>query len=288
MNTRADMTGMTTMRDTINRYWLIAISLLCLITVFLLDPVAQDLRYHVFADKRSLLGIPHFWNVISNLAFIISGALGLGLCFSQRRLARVEHIQIAYPLFFAGILLTGAGSAYYHLSPDNSSLSLDRLPMTLAFISVFCIVLAEHVSARAARILLWPCLLAGAASVGYWHVSETRLQGDLRAYLLVQYLPLLLIPLIMLCFRSRFTLREYYWLMFGLYLLAKLAEHFDHEIFAFSGFGGHALKHLFAGAGVLVFYFMLRNRRPVVTAQSSPSPPGGPGHSADARPVPND
>jgi hypothetical protein len=28
--------------------------------------IQQDQLYHVFADQRTLLGIPHFWNVVSN------------------------------------------------------------------------------------------------------------------------------------------------------------------------------------------------------------------------------
>ncbi len=33
---------------------------------------------------------------------------------------------------------------------------------------------------------------------------------------------------------------------FGAYVLAKVAEHFDAAIFAATGMGGHALKHLLA------------------------------------------
>ena len=44
----------------------------------LLPPVPQDPSYHQFADQRTLLlGIPNFWNVISNLPFVLVGAMGL-------------------------------------------------------------------------------------------------------------------------------------------------------------------------------------------------------------------
>jgi len=34
--------------------------------LLVLPPVRQDPGYHHFADARTLLGIPNFWNVISN------------------------------------------------------------------------------------------------------------------------------------------------------------------------------------------------------------------------------
>ena len=40
--------------------------LLCL---WLAGPVPQDPAYHCFADGRPLLGIPNFWNVLTNLPF---------------------------------------------------------------------------------------------------------------------------------------------------------------------------------------------------------------------------
>jgi hypothetical protein len=43
----------------------------------LLPPIPQDPSYHQFADQRTLLGIPNFWNVVSNLPFVLVGAIGL-------------------------------------------------------------------------------------------------------------------------------------------------------------------------------------------------------------------
>jgi hypothetical protein len=54
-----------------------------------LPPIVQDQNYHDFADQRTLFGIPHFWNVISNIPFIGIGAgwlkaLRLGAILSMR------------------------------------------------------------------------------------------------------------------------------------------------------------------------------------------------------------
>jgi hypothetical protein len=45
--------------------------------LFLLPPIPQDLRYHEFADHRTVWGIPNFWNVVSNLPFLLVALWGL-------------------------------------------------------------------------------------------------------------------------------------------------------------------------------------------------------------------
>ena len=49
-----------------------------LAALLLVPPIPQDQSYHQFADQRALLGMPNFWNVVSNLPFIVIGAIGLG------------------------------------------------------------------------------------------------------------------------------------------------------------------------------------------------------------------
>src|SRR4051812_42365936 len=80
-----------------------------MLALLLLPPVPQDQAYHRFADQRTLFGIPNFWNVVSNLPFIVIGGLGL-----------LRHrIDAATMVLFAGIFLTGFGSSYYHWSPSD-------------------------------------------------------------------------------------------------------------------------------------------------------------------------
>lgn len=255
-------TGIHTRHGTINRYWLLSLCTLCLLVLLFTHPIPQDTAYHSFADNRTILGIDNFWNVLTNLAFVLSGLPGIVLFLHNRNLVLIEEIRLAYPTFFLGVLLTGLGSTYYHLAPDNVTLVWDRLPMTLSFMSFFCIVLAEYIDAMLGRKLLWPLLLAGVLSVVYWFYSETRQQGDLRAYILVQFLPMLLTPLILLLYTSRFTHTWYFWCMLGLYLAAKLTEHYDAGIYELCGFSGHSMKHLLVGLGGLMFYLMLVKRQP--------------------------
>ena len=56
---------------------LLVFMLASLLGLFLLPPIVQNQDYHDFADQRTLFGIPHFWNVVSNLPFVAVGAAGL-------------------------------------------------------------------------------------------------------------------------------------------------------------------------------------------------------------------
>ena len=118
---------------------------------FLLDPIPQDPAYHQFADQRTLLGIAHAGDVLSNLCFLAVGAAGLffllrGDSHSGMFSDPSEHRP--FLVFFAGVLLTGVGSAWYHLNPTNASLLLDRLPMTLVTAGFTAAVAGERLGSR--------------------------------------------------------------------------------------------------------------------------------------------
>ena len=225
----------------------------------LIPPIPQDPAYHLFADSRALFGIPNAWDVLSNLPFLIVGLWGLSL-IRRHRICAPELVP-AYVVFFFGILLTAFGSGYYHLDPDNESLLPDRLPMTIGFAGLFSIVIGEFISVNTGRRLVLPMLVAGVASVIYWGVTEANGVGDLRPYALVQFLPMLLIVIILAVYRRASPLLPYFWLMMLCYVLAKIAEHFDTAIFAAGEIvSGHTLKHLFASATPAVLLYALARR----------------------------
>ncbi|QJD30036.1 ceramidase domain-containing protein [Methylococcus geothermalis] len=246
---------------------LLVLAALAVIGALCVPAIPQDPAYHGFADGNARFGIPNFWNVMSNLPFLLIGLAGvLEVC--RGRPAILAEFRIAYLIFFAGVALVAPGSAYYHLNPNNATLVWDRLPMTVAFMALFAIVVAEYLSVPLGRRLLWPLLAIGIVSVFYWDFTETRGRGDLRLYGLVQFLPMALIPLILLLFRSRFGGTAYLWAVFGAYAAAKAAELLDEPIFRmFHPLSGHALKHLLAALGVSIFLAAIRRRSTV-----SPSP----------------
>jgi len=230
--------------------------------LFLLPPIPQDEDYHAFADGRTLLGIPNCLNVISSAAFLLAGAAGLSCLARGVPPGAMPELMTACRIFFAGMLLIGMGSACYHLAPDNRSLVWDRLPMTLSFMAFFSVLLGEYVSARAGARLLWPLLLAGVLSVLYWWLTEQRGHGDLRPYVLVQFLPMVIMPLLLLFYNSPFGSSGWLWLVLVVYAASKLAELGDAFLFELTGIiSGHTLKHVLAATGGLLFLGALYYRR---------------------------
>ena len=220
--------------------------------VFLLDAIPQDPAYHLFADRRELFGVPNSWNVVTNLPFLAVGLAGWAMI---RRIAS-PPLATHYRVLCTAIALVAFGSGWYHLAPSYASLVWDRLPMTVAFMSLFSALLADRVSWLLGRALLWPLVVAGMASIAWWVRTEAAGAGDLRAYALVQFLPMLLMPLILLLWREGSIAARPLWLAIAAYALAKLAEYFDAAIFAATGFvGGHALKHL---AAALAAWWIVR------------------------------
>ena len=133
--------------------------------------------------------------------------------------------------------------------------------MTLAFMSLFTIIIGEQVSAITAKRLFLPLLLVGAASVMYWAVTESRGAGDLRFYAIVQFLPLLLIPLLLLLYRSPFDRSGFFWGMIGLYAASKILEMLDRDIYELVRiFSGHSMKHVVAALAPLLFLYGIVSR----------------------------
>jgi hypothetical protein len=256
------------------------ITILCAITglsallLVLLPRIPQPLSYHAFADARPIFGVANGFDVLSNLAFLAVGALGLFLLLSpdSRRL-RVSFLasqeRWAYLVFFLGVTLTSFGSAFYHLAPNNATLVWDRLPMTVAFLSFLSATIAERISVNASLRLLLPLLAFGVASVFYWQYSELHGRGDLRPYLFAQFFPMLIIPVMIFMFPPRYTRATDLLGVFAAYALAKILELLDRPIFSLGQIvSGHTLKHLAAALASFLLLRMLWLRSPIEPATS--------------------
>jgi hypothetical protein len=237
---------------------LLILVLASLLGLIFVPPIVQNQNYHDFADQRTFFGIPHFWNVISNIPFIGIGAAGLWQ-FGR---------SPATMLLFLGIFLTGFGSGYYHLDPNDQTLFWDRLPMAIGFMAILAIVIEERVDRRAGAILLWPLTAIAVLSLLLW-----RWTGDLRLYAWVQFFPCLALPVIFLLFAPRFS-GTIYWLVAAMfYALAKLFEFYDSAIYSAGAIlSGHTLKHFAAAAacGTLLRYF--EKRQPIVIPNAADRP----------------
>jgi hypothetical protein len=237
-----------------------------------LPAMVQSQDYHRFADTRTLLAIGNAADTLSNAVFLLVGALGLAFLWRERAAGGTQRFgspQETWPywVFFAGVALTSVGSAYYHLVPDDARLVWDRLPMTVAFMSLLAAVIAERLSVRAGNLLLVPLVVLGVASVIYWRESALAGMENLRPYIAVQFGSIAVILTIALMYRSRYTRGAVIFAVAAAYAVAKALEVFDREVFELGHWAsGHTLKHLAAAAGIFLLLRSLQVRSPRAAA----------------------
>lgn len=246
-------------------YLLVALTMTLGVTGLLAQRTPQPLSYHHFADQRSWLGIANFGNVASNIFFAVFGVLGLVyLCGESSQTQFIDaREKWFFLLVFLGLLLTAFGSSYYHLAPDNARLVWDRLPMSVVFMSLVAAMIAERINISAGLWLLPLLIGIGIASVFQWFSSELQGHGDLRFYAALQIYAVLVL-LVALLLPPRYTRSSDLLVVAALYVLAKICEIADRQIFTLGQLiSGHTLKHLAAGAAGFWILRMLQKRQPI-------------------------
>ncbi len=238
--------------------FVIGFSALCLALALLLPSMPQPPGYHDFADRRAMFGITNFLDVASNAGFLLAGLAGLAVVLRRRAAFEFSAERWPYAIFFLGVLLTAAGSAYYHLAPDNPRLFWDRLPMTVAFMALICAQIVDRIHVRAGLLLLVPALLLGAASVIYWRATEIAGSGNVLPYGVLQGYAGVILLVIAVLYPSRYTRSaDIYWALVA-YAASKLFEALDDALLAAGGLiSGHSLKHLAAAVAGFVLCRML-------------------------------
>ncbi len=231
-----------------------ALGILIAIGLTLNGVIEQDPAYHNFADQRGYFGLPRFFDVISNVPFLVVGLLGMWA--ARKRLVPGPR-RIYWLTFFTGVALVAFGSGYYHVEPNNGTLVWDRLPMTIAFMALFTLIIDERLGLRAGKVAFPNLVGLGLTSVLVWHFGG----GDLRLYGFVQFFPLLAMPLMIWLFptsiETRGRMRVFGFAMVA-YGAAKVLEATDEQVFDTLGWlSGHSLKHLAAAAATWFLYRMM-------------------------------
>jgi len=250
---------------------LIATLLAVSVVAVLVPPIHQPLSYHNFADQRAWLGIPNFDDVTSNIPFAIVGLWGLVILFRPGVAAFNDpRERWPYLVMSIGLVLTAFGSGYYHLAPDNARLVWDRIPIMIVFLAVVTAVIVERVGMRIG-LALFPLLeIVGIASVLTWRSGELQGHGDLRFYAAVQ-VSAILVLLLALLLPANYTRGSDFAAVVGFYILAKIFETFDRQIFSFLQLvSGHTLKHLAAAAAGYWIVRMLQLRNPLKPRGAEP------------------
>ena len=233
-------------------------------------PAADVAIASVFADDRAWHGLPNAMDVLSNIPFVVVGLWGL---YRLNRIDRSHQQALsAFPLappasdppdntldcawlFFAGLIATAAGSAFYHLLPDGPRLAADRAGMAVAFAGLIGVAVCERVSQRAGWPAAWFVLTAGLLAAEVFQES-----GNVMPWALVQFGGMALVLTLALATPMRNSVGlKLGWVVF-FYVVAKAFEMADHMIFEFTQHmvSGHTLKHLTASLAGLPVVLALR------------------------------
>tara|TARA_B100000676_G_scaffold14654_3_gene13177 strand:- start:8528 stop:9232 length:705 start_codon:yes stop_codon:yes gene_type:complete len=227
----------------------------------------QENNYHQFADQRNYFGISNFLNVSSNIFIFLSGVLGFISLLSSKELLRRKtftHLFERWPyiILFLCVIIVGITSAYYHLEPDNTRLTWDRIPIAIGISTLFSITLIERISIKFGLLILPFLILFGIGSVIYWYWGEQNSLGNLNYYIFIQFYSILGIVILGKYFPSRYNRNNDIFIVVTLYAIAKFLEIADHEIYNLGRvISGHSLKHLFVGLAVFWIIYSLYKRR---------------------------
>src|SRR4051794_33513253 len=164
--------------------------------------IAQPVHYNEFADHSAVFGIPHAADVLSNAGFALVAIWGWLALRPRRASDQLSAGWPGYRLFLIGLFLTAFGSGFYHLVPENSRLVWDRLPIALACAGLLVGVRGDiRPGLNTAReAIALGCFAV--TSVAWWAITDRNGADDLRPYLLLQGLPLILIPLWQTIYRA--------------------------------------------------------------------------------------
>ena len=134
--------------------------------------------------------------------------------------------------------------------------------MTLCFAAILSAVVEERVDPKAGVVLLRPLLAVGIFSLLMWRWTD-----DLRLYAWAQFFPFTALVLILSLFPPKYTGASYWGAAVALYALAKLLEHYDHQVYSFGRIlSGHTLKHLAAASACFAILKLFQVRRPLEIA----------------------
>jgi hypothetical protein len=212
-------------------------------------PVLLDASAHVYAGERRWLGLPNAVNVLCNLPLVLAGLWGW---HATRTSPWPPSVRLPWQGYFISVAGGALVAAVYHAAPGDAGYVLGQVAMSAAFVMLTFGMLAERVQARfgsRAGLQVAALLLALATAVV---VLGAGLDGsvDLRPFLFLQILPVLLIPAGALGLPGAYTRAGDWLVMLIVYAAAKFFDVFDAQVHALTGWiGGHALMHL-ALAGV--------------------------------------
>lgn len=229
---------------------------ICLWTWPLL-PTSDSPTYFHFADTRPILNIPNSLDVLSNLFFLFFGIFGLKIALRAKN-KKPNNLTLYIVLISVSAILTCFGSIYFHISPSPSTLLWDRLPMTLAFMSILAMIISDRTSKKVGLYSLVFLIPFGLLSVIGFQFGWLTL----KPYIAVQYGSILFIVLAISIWTENKISNTAIWSSIGLYAVAKAFEISDAFVFNITGLiSGHTLKHFFSSLAIYKLLTINREAR---------------------------
>lgn len=186
-----------------------------------------DLHYHNFADKDK------YTDILTNLPILIAGLYILS--YKNQKL-KVLGIHV---------ILLSIASSYYHINPNNNTILIDLLSISL--ISSLLIMYLLNIRNNYIKILLY---LLSIGTVLYWKYSSN----------LLPYSLFWLSVTILLLYKYYDTKYKYKSLLIvGLIIAIRIVEIYDKQIYKLTNniLSGHSLKHILAGIGIYLIANLL-------------------------------
>jgi hypothetical protein len=223
----------------------VAAVLVAAVVVALVAPaITRGPTFHLYADRRTWLGIPNAGDVLSNLPFVVVGIVGL------------LRTRGAAALFLSSTAV-GIGSGAYHIAPCDLALVFDWAPIVLTLAFLAALVVGDRIDPRAGGIatLVFPAIAL--TSVAVWYIgggtgtTANGTAGDMRWYVVTQATLVLVVALVALAPATPTapaTLARG-WILLGVagFLAARGLAAADRALLDAIGVSGHSGKHLLLG-----------------------------------------
>jgi hypothetical protein len=219
-------------------------------------PVVLSPGVLLHADTRTPGSIA---NVMTTLAGVVALSAGLWGWGAMQRSRWARDVQRPWSYFFASASLSGLISCLHSLTAGNAAIVIAHALAASSFSLVLLAFLAERVDARfGSRPVCIGAIIAASLAAGTWWLdASAQGAGDLRALLLLEILPLLLIPAGALDLRGRYTTAFDWVLMLCLYAITRVCDMADGPMLEWTGWiGGHTLTQL--GTAAIAVWIALR------------------------------
>jgi len=217
--------------------------------------IAIDFDVYEFACDGARWGLPHAWNVLTNIPFLLIGIWGL-LTLRRGGVLRLGTFRNWTGLWISTALLS-FGSGAYHFAPAVWSLAIDRVVICamIAYIGAHALTKCLHVPStqKLSLTMLVVCELSVVAwLLGVdrgWAYAALQAGGGVAVLVLYAYA----------WRKGRLqTSPKPIFLFTACYALAKVLEVGDAVVCDWTGvIGGHPFKHLLAALGLVLLRRMM-------------------------------